>query len=57
MKKAFCSADKNGKPITEEKEKEHTIYKLRYSEIKPHDAGSIGNKNFPGQEKIRWKNR
>jgi len=46
------SLDKNGKPITEEKEKEHSIYKLRYSEIKLYDVGSIGNKSFPEQQKI-----
>ena len=44
----LISLDKNGKPIPEEKEKEHAIYKLKYSEIKLYDVGSIGNKNFPG---------
>lgn len=47
------SLDKNGNPISEEKEKEHNIYKLNYSEIKLYDVGSIGNKGFPEQARIK----
>lgn len=49
----LISLDKNGKPIAEEKEKEHNIFKLKYSEIKRYDVGSIGNKNFPEQQKMK----
>lgn len=49
----LISLDKNGKPIPEDKEKEHSIYKLKYSEIKLYDVGSIGNKGFPEQSKMK----
>lgn len=47
------SLDKNGKPIPPDKQKEHNIYKMNYSEIKLYDVGSIGNKDFPGQMKMK----
>jgi len=47
------SLDKNGVPIPEDKEKEHNIYRLKYSEIKLYDVGSLGNKGFPGQVKMK----
>lgn len=47
------SLDKNGNAISEEKEKEHNIYKMKYSEIKLFDVGSIGNKGFPEQQKMK----
>lgn len=47
------SLDKNGKQIAEENEKEHNIFKLKYSEIKLYDVGSIGNKGFPEQQKMK----
>ena len=49
----LIALDKNGKPIAEEKEKEHNIFKLKYSEIKLYDVGSLGNKNFPEQRKMK----
>lgn len=49
----LISLDKNGNPITEEKEKEHNIYKMKYADIKLYDVGSLGNKNFPEQQKIK----
>ncbi len=49
----IISLDKNGNAITEEKEKEHNIYKLKYSEIKLYDVGSIGNKGYPEQQKMK----
>jgi len=49
----LISLDKNGKPISEEKEKEFNIYKMSYSEIKLYDVGSLGNKNFPEQRKMK----
>ena len=47
------SLDKTGKPILEEKEKEFNIYKMDYSEIKQFDVGSLGNKGFPEQRKMK----
>lgn len=47
------SLDKDGKPIAEEKEKEYNIYRMKYSEIRLFDVGSIGNKGFPEQRKMK----
>lgn len=47
------SLDKNGAPISEAKEKEYNIYKMDYAEIKLYDVGSLGNKGFPEQQKMR----
>lgn len=50
---SVISLDKNGKPIPVDKQKEHNIYKMNYSEIKLYDVGSIGNKDFPEQVKMK----
>lgn len=50
---SIISLDKNGNPIPESKEKEHNIYKMKYVEVKKYDVGSIGNKNFPLQQKMK----
>jgi glycerophosphoryl diester phosphodiesterase len=42
----------NGKPISEEEEKDHLIYNLTYEQIKAYDCGSQGNKRFPNQHPI-----
>ena len=47
------SLHKNGGRISEEKEKEFNIYKMTYAEIKLYDVGSIGNKGFPEQRKMK----
>lgn len=49
----IISLNKNGKPISEAEEKQHNIYRMDYREIKLYDVGSIGNKNFPEQQKMR----
>lgn len=49
----LISLDKNDKPIPEETEKEYNLYKMKYSEIKKFDVGSLGNKNFPEQQKMK----
>jgi len=49
----LISLDKNGSAITEEKEKEHNIFRLKYSEIKLYDVGSRGNVGFPEQAKMK----
>ena len=50
---SVIALDSNGKPITKESEKDHNIYQLTYSEIKKFDVGSIGNKDFPEQRKVK----
>lgn len=49
----IISLDKSGNPISEAKEKEHNIFKMKYDDIKLYDVGSIGNKNFPEQQKMK----
>lgn len=49
----LISLDKSGNPITEAKEKEHNIFKMKYADVKLYDVGSIGNKNFPEQQKMK----
>jgi glycerophosphoryl diester phosphodiesterase len=49
----IISLDKNGRPIAADKEKEHNIFLLKYSEIKLYDVGSLGNKGFPEQRKLK----
>lgn len=50
---SVISLDPNGKLIPKEKEKDFNIYALTYEEIKKFDVGSIGNKDFPEQQKIK----
>lgn len=50
---SIISLDPNGQPITADKQKEHNIYKMNYSEVKKYDVGSIGNKDFPQQQKMK----
>jgi len=49
----IISLDKDGKPIAAEKEKEHNIYRMNYAEIRLYDVGSLGNRDFPEQRKIK----
>lgn len=50
---AVISSDKNGQPITPEKQKEYNLYKMDYAEIKLYDVGIRGNKDFPEQVKMK----
>lgn len=50
---SVISLDPQGKPIAKEKEKEFNIYRMNYSEIKKFDVGSIGNRDFPEQQKMK----
>ena len=43
----------NGAPIPADKEKEFNIYKMTYNQVRTFDVGSIGNPDFPQQEKMR----
>ena len=47
------SLDKSGSLIPEAREKTFNIYKMDYSEIELFDVGSLGNKNFPEQRKMK----
>lgn len=50
---SVISLDKNGNRIPAEKQKDFNLYQMDYSEIKLYDVGSIGNKEFPEQEKMK----
>ena len=50
---SVIALDAGGKPITKDKEKDFNIYKLTYIKIKKFDVGSIGNKDFPEQQKTK----
>jgi glycerophosphoryl diester phosphodiesterase len=50
---SVISLDPKGNPIPADKQKEHNIYKMNYSEIKKYDVGSLGNKDFPEQQKMK----
>jgi glycerophosphoryl diester phosphodiesterase len=47
------SLDKDGNRIPPEKQRENNIFKMTYDEVKLFDVGSIGNKDFPLQEKMK----
>ena len=50
---AEISLDKNASPIPPEKQNQYNLFKMNYSEIKLFDVGSLGNKRFPEQQKIK----
>lgn len=50
---SVISLDKVGKPIPADKQREFNIFQMPYSEVKLFDVGSIGNKDFPLQEKMK----
>ena len=50
---SVISLDPDGNAIPAEKQKEHNIFKMEYSEIKKYDVGTLGNKDFPQQQKIK----
>ncbi|HQZ98224.1 MAG TPA: glycerophosphodiester phosphodiesterase family protein [Pyrinomonadaceae bacterium] len=50
---SVISLDKNGNRIPADKQRENNIYKMTYDEVKMFDVGSIGNKDFPLQEKMK----
>lgn len=49
----IISLDPRGERITAEKQRDNNIYKMTYEEVKLFDVGSIGNKDFPQQEKMK----
>ena len=50
---SVISLDKDGKPIPVDKQRDYNIYKMTYAEVKQFDVGSIGNKDFPQQQKMK----
>ncbi len=50
---SLISLDKNGQPIPADRQRDHNIYKMSYGEVRLYDVGSIGNKDFPLQEKMK----
>lgn len=50
---SVISLDPKGQKIDKEKEKEHNIFLLDYSEIRKYDVGSIGNAGFPEQKPMK----
>jgi len=45
--------DRDGNSINKSEEKEHNIYQYNYDEIKKFDCGTIGNLDFPEQQKLK----
>jgi glycerophosphoryl diester phosphodiesterase len=50
---SIISLDKDGRPIPADRQRENNIYKMTYAEVKLFDVGSIGNRDFPQQEKMK----
>jgi glycerophosphoryl diester phosphodiesterase len=50
---ADISLDKDGKPIPADKQTTFNLFKMNYDEIKLFDVGSLGNKRFPDQQKMK----
>lgn len=50
---AEISLDKNNQPIPAAKQSEYNLFKMDYAEIKLFDVGSLGNRRFPEQQKMR----
>jgi glycerophosphoryl diester phosphodiesterase len=49
----LISTKPDGTPIEAAKERDFNIYQMQYAEIKKFDVGSIGNKDFPQQAKMK----
>ena len=52
MAAAIC-LDSTGSTISEKEEKKFNIYQMTYDQVQLFDCGSIGNSNFPQQEKMK----
>lgn len=50
---SVISLDPNGQRIPKEKEREHNIFKMTYSETTRYDVGRIGNAGFPEQRPVK----
>ena len=47
------SLDPQGKTIPPEKQNDYNIFKMDYALIKLFDVGSLGNRRFPEQQKVK----
>lgn len=47
------SLDKNNQSIPFEKQMQYNLFKMDYSEIRLFDVGSLGNRRFPEQQKLK----
>lgn len=45
--------DAEGRAISREEARSHKLYKMDYDRIAEYDCGSLGNRKFPAQEKIK----
>ncbi|HMG91443.1 MAG TPA: glycerophosphodiester phosphodiesterase [Chryseolinea sp.] len=52
MSAAIC-LDSSGTAISEKDQRKFNIYQMTYDQVQLFDCGSIGNSNFPRQEKIK----
>ena len=50
---SLISLDKDSNRIPADKQRENKIYNMTYDEVKLFDVGSIGQKDFPQQEKMK----
>jgi glycerophosphoryl diester phosphodiesterase len=50
---ADFTLDPDGKPIPADKQTQYNLFKMDYAEIRRYDVGSLGNKRFPDQQKIK----
>src|SRR5688500_119603 len=51
MSVSIC-LDPAGSPLQPKDEKKKNIYQMTYEQVRQFDCGSLGNKNFPEQEKM-----
>jgi glycerophosphoryl diester phosphodiesterase len=50
---ADITLDPDGKEIPPERQTQYNLFRMDYAEIKRYDVGSLGNKRFPAQQKIK----
>jgi glycerophosphoryl diester phosphodiesterase len=50
---AEITLDPGGNRIPADQETQHNLFKMDYADIRRYDVGSLGNKRFPDQQKIK----
>lgn len=50
---ADITLDPDGHEIAPDKQTQYNLFKMDYAEIRRYDVGSLGNKRFPTQQKLR----
>jgi glycerophosphoryl diester phosphodiesterase len=50
---ADITLDPDGKPIPVDKQLQYNLFRMNYDEIKRYDVGSLGNRRFPEQQRIK----